>query len=754
MPLAYKIKKDILSIGAKTLLAAAIVMFAFSPLLQSVSLTQAIEPADPQTVNTAVTANPVGSDISKATGARGSSPQEQAKKPEGNSFNPLQTLAEWLSAIIYYVFVGLFSSIAYISAAFFSMAVSVTLNSSAYALSFINTAWETTRDLANMAFIFILIYIAFTVMLKAETANTMKMLAGVIVVALIINFSFFLTRVVIDGGNVLAIQFYNLIDQGEYHPIGQNNPTNSSGITYYASGIASSIMGADTKDLTYSIMSALDVTKILSSESYENFQKTLRESGGSFWYTLTALSLIYIMVGIAFAILAGSFLFAGAKFIMRTVGLIFLIIAAPLALIGRALNVPATKKMFDQWLEALIKYSFYPAIYLFMFLILTKFMHELNPNGKGSFVAGVFDIKNLQNLDANWFTTNIAIAGAQVGIRLGFVIAMMYIALSVADIVVKEGGSLAQKLGSLPNRLLRRTGGFAFQQTAGRIAVGAGKSLATGRVGALLDKVPGGYWVGDKTRRYVAQPIAEKSFGGAESRQQLIDRVTKERKERSANLWTIKNKDEVKKLGDLEEKTRKGTITATEEIERQRIADRVSRFGKSDLEVFKSGELERIVRVLKEDQIKKLKESDKYSDANKEKLENEWHEQSTDAPLKKANKQIELLRKINETLKTGARPVTVTEIDNRVGTTTTPTHSVINPAEIDKMKKDIVKEISKVRSDIAKTPRGTATVELQQNLHNLQDATKKIEKLEEETRKIPSKVGGVDNPGEFDTSKV
>ena len=70
------------------------------------------------------------------------------------------------------------------------------------------------------------------------------------------------------------------------------------------------------------------------------------------------------------------------------------------------------------------------------------------------------------------------------------------------------------------------------------------------------------------------------------------------------------------------------------------------------------------------------------------------------------------------------------------------------------MKKDLVKEIAKVRSDIAATPRGTKTVELQQNLHNLQEATKKIEKLEEEAKKIPSKVGGVDNPGEFDTSKV
>ena len=719
MPLAYNIKKNILRVGAKTLLAGVIVLLAFSPLAPIFSTPSALA---------------AGESLIQ-TGGGG-----------------LQTLAEWLASIFYYVFVGLFSSIAYISAAFFSMAVAVTLNSSAYALSFINTAWETTRDIANMAFIFVLVYIAFTVMLKAETANTMKMLAGVIVVALVINFSFFLTRVVIDGGNVLAVQFYNLI---EYQPIGKNNSVNS-GVTTPASAIASKLIGADTKDLTYSIMSALDVTQILNTKSYEDFQKRVADSGGSFWYTLTALSLIYIMVGVAFAILAGSFLFAGAKFMMRTVGLIFLIIAAPLALVARAIPTAKFKKMFDDWLDWLIRLSFYPAIYLFMFWVLTKFMHELNPSGKGSFVAGVFDI-DTTGLNSNWFTTNIAIAGAQIGIRLGFVIAMMYVALSVADFVVKEGGSGAAKGLQWGLGLTKRTGGYAFQQSAGRGAAWASKGLATGRAGALLERFTGrgGYWVGDKVRRYVTQPVAEKSFGGAESRQQLLDRVAKEKKERSANLWTITNKEEVKKLGDLEERARGNKpLTPSEEIERQRIADRVSRFGKSDLEVFKSGELERIVRMLKEDQIKKIKESEKYSDSDKEKVENSWHERSNDAPLKKANKQIELLRKINETLKTGARPVVVGEIDKRVGTTTTPTHDIINPAAIDNMKKDLVKEIAKVRSDIAATPRGTKTVELQQNLHNLQEATKKIEKLEEEAKKIPSKVGGVDNPGEFDTSKV
>jgi len=87
----------------------------------------------------------------------------------------------------------------------------MSLNSAAFALTFISQGWVAVRDLANIGLIFILLYTGFIVMLRGETSGTMQVLARVVVIALIINFSFFLTRVAIDAGNVVAVQFYNSI---------------------------------------------------------------------------------------------------------------------------------------------------------------------------------------------------------------------------------------------------------------------------------------------------------------------------------------------------------------------------------------------------------------------------------------------------------------------------------------------------------------------------------------------------------------
>src|SRR5665213_2622696 len=78
-----------------------------------------------------------------------------------------------ITNVVYVFTVGIGSGFAYVAAYFFDLAVNLSLNGPAYALTFVSTGWTTARDLANMAFLFILIYIAFTIMLEAETSGTM-----------------------------------------------------------------------------------------------------------------------------------------------------------------------------------------------------------------------------------------------------------------------------------------------------------------------------------------------------------------------------------------------------------------------------------------------------------------------------------------------------------------------------------------------------------------------------------------------------
>src|SRR3989344_3721655 len=116
-----------------------------------------------------------------------------------------------LSGLVYIFSVGLTAPLAYISATLFEYMLAFSLNGTNYAQSVVSIGWTVTRDLANMLFIFALVYISFSLILGVQEVNARKILTHIIIAALLINFSFFLSRVVVDAGNLLALQFYNAI---------------------------------------------------------------------------------------------------------------------------------------------------------------------------------------------------------------------------------------------------------------------------------------------------------------------------------------------------------------------------------------------------------------------------------------------------------------------------------------------------------------------------------------------------------------
>lgn len=699
----------------------------------------------------------------------GTKPLPEGQQGENQGF--WNGLAVSISNIIYVFTVGLGGLVAYLASYFFNFAIFLSLSSTAYAQSFLIQGWGTVRDIANMAFIFILIYIAVTVMLKADTGKTMGMLARVIAIALVINFSFFFVRVVIDGGNILAVQFYNGI---QANTVAQNMA--AAGQSNAPPVVAT--LSTQAKDLTQSIMGAINVSKILDNKAFKNFSQNQQGGAGEFFNTLIALSFIYICVGVIFGLLAALFFVVGFKFISRIVILWLAIIAAPLALVMYAIPTDTTKKYANQWLSALTTYSVYPAVFLFIFFIITQFAVGLSNCKPGavdcSILTSAFNDANASNATGLIYTANLI--GA-IGIRLGLIMALLYIALQVSERLSNAGGSWAQSitsrtnwmgqgLGNISRRVStlapRFAGNFAYRNTAGIAARGLNNTLANSSAANswLLNNKLVGHPI-TSLRQGVLQPAAGVSLFGGLSRT-AYDKQYKDREtERRANQWNIQNKADIKKLGDLEEKEKKGgTLSPQETQDRDRIADRVSRFGKSELESLKKGDIERIVRVLKEDQVKKLKESDKYNTGDKESFEKMWNSSSKNSPLRKANEQIKALRSIHLALKSsGAHSsVTVNEIESRIGDTNNIKHTRIDSNALADIKKGINSEMAKVRSEIKLATGPTA--ELQQNLQNLQEAMKSTEKLADEVKNIPQGVGGKDannNPlsaGTFDTSQV
>lgn len=383
-----------------------------------------------------------------------------------------------ISNIVYVFTVGLMSIFAYIAGYLFDFAVQLTLQSNTYAQEFVSIGWTSVRDLANMAFIFILIYIAFTIIFEAETTNTLRMLAVVVLMALLINFSFFFTRVVIDAGNILATQFYNAIDA----PTLENTANSSTAVGGTAAAVTNYFsINKNTKDLTANIMQSIHVVDILNSTSFKAFSES---PNGGFLVNVITLSMIYVAVGVVFAILAATFLMVGFKFLMRIVILWFVIIASPLAFIARAITTKngGLKKFYDKWQSLLIEQSFYPAIFLFMFFIINLFMVQLG--GQGGIVPDVFnDFVKANSSNTNVFVV-LGTAIANVGIRLGLVVIMIYYGLKVADMLVTTGNEAARgftgwagrQMGNVTSRV--RGGAIGAVGFAGRNTVGAGAYAA------------------------------------------------------------------------------------------------------------------------------------------------------------------------------------------------------------------------------------------------------------------------------------
>ncbi len=394
-----------------------------------------------------------------------------------------QSCNDWstcISGVVYIFTTGAMTWFAYIGGYFFSFAVQIALNSVAYSQSFVTQGWAMVRDIANMAFIFILIYLAITIIFQAETHGTMKTLAMVIIMALLINFSFFITRIVIDAGNIVAVQFYNQI-QAPSLQTSANNSTAATVTNYLAPG-------SNTKDLTAAFMQALNIQQLYSSTSFNNFTRATKST---FLTNLIIQCTVYIAVGVFLAVLGFAFLTAAFKFVMRVVVLWFLIMAAPIAFAARALtSSKVAVGLFNQWKDALIRFSFYPAVFLFIFYFITVF---LGPNGIGSCAPGgntatnsadcglvpsIFASAGQAAQDPNSAVLILVVAIANVAIRLGFAIVMLYYGMKASDWVVEHGVGLA---GSAGNWITKTAGGAT--RGLGRATAGGGAWTARQTVG-------------------------------------------------------------------------------------------------------------------------------------------------------------------------------------------------------------------------------------------------------------------------------
>lgn len=331
--------------------------------------------------------------------------------------------------------------------------IAYSLDSNSYSQAngdFVNQGWGVVRDIANVAFIFMLLYIAIRHILQLGTSDLKKTLSSLIVAALLINFSLFFSKVIIDAGNILARAFYNNIEvQYDDQPSGEG-----------------------VKTISQALVSKVNPQAILSSDLFDAGQYNTpgQPAGvmpnGYAFFIMAVASFVNITIGIVF--LSTFLLFAA-----RVIGLWFLMIFSPLAFASFAL--PNNGSFLGQfgwsgWKDNILKLSFMAPVFLFFLFLLIMFLQIVM---SAPIMAG--------NEDAAHKIMKVLIP----------FIAIIVILRQAKDIAGKMAGEFGKALTGAVGKLVGGTlavtagvagmaigaGAFAARQTVGKAAT---RELASG----------------------------------------------------------------------------------------------------------------------------------------------------------------------------------------------------------------------------------------------------------------------------------
>jgi len=166
----------------------------------------------------------------------------------------------------------------------------------------VNTGWTLTRDLTNMGFVIILVYIGLSTALRLGDQNAKKALPTLILIALLINFTPVILGVVVDASNIIMNFFLGKLDG--LHLVG----------------------------------TALDSQRLVITETLKRGGVIL--SMGSAVFETIMLVVFDLLMAVVI------FLFA-AIFAMRYVAIWILVILSPLAF--AAYILPSTRSTYNQW---------------------------------------------------------------------------------------------------------------------------------------------------------------------------------------------------------------------------------------------------------------------------------------------------------------------------------------------------------------------------------------------------------------------
>ncbi|HEU4677402.1 MAG TPA: type IV secretion system protein [Candidatus Paceibacterota bacterium] len=443
----------------------------------------------------------------------------------------------------------------------------------------ISNLWSLIRDICNLAFIFGFIYVGIRTIIDPDSADTKRFLSRIIVGALLINFSLFFVKAIVDVSNFTSVQIYNSLTTG-------------------------------TGQISETLTSQLGIITIYNAKG-GTILPELFASQKSFSF--------FLLGGIFMLITAFVFFAAALLLVVRFVAIVLIMVASPV--LFAATVFPQTEKFASDLWSKLMSYSFFAPLFLLLMLISIKMIDGL----KLGISAGAGGSKD-------GFADVIAAGSNNFSTILNFtvIIFFMIAALMIASSMSGKGGKFAMGIantarGKVQSIVGRNTVGRAshylkekYEHLDAEASKSSWKSLrgAGLKTARFIAAAPAG---GDKGVREALHHGEEAKFGGSDS-YESVKKYDKERAARQANI---------NKISELQEATDKATgvklhgiprLAATSfanDQERIKFERMVAEATIKDFEEMEQGQREAIVAFMTQNQVDGLMKSDKLTDKEK-----------------------------------------------------------------------------------------------------------------------------------------
>lgn len=302
------------------------------------------------------------------------------------------TFVGCLAQLVYYI---IYTPIAFIAGLFgqlFDFFLGYSISDEAYRMGFAVEGWKLIRDISNIFFIIILVWTGFATVFDIGSISMKKVVPTLIINALIINFSLFATRVVIDISNISARVFYNTmkvqnkakekIEVAGYKSISvllvsSFNPQKIFEARAVQGGATGLVQGECEKDDDLECKENTDATfsaQNVESRISDAQTKKLNSNEYAGFFIVVSLLAAFIMVGVAKMFWKVTWFFLG-----RTIGLYVSMIFSPFAFLTRG-NVPLVGNIgqlkWSDWASDLTKYAMLAPIFILFLYVIVLFANS------------------------------------------------------------------------------------------------------------------------------------------------------------------------------------------------------------------------------------------------------------------------------------------------------------------------------------------------------------------------------------------